>query len=167
VTIIFLQHVQYFSRWWAQIECQNHTGLASRFLFGFGASSSPGPTVWQNFGRDVAFPLLQGVLEAVLLKVGPMVPRHGSSPAWHMPGQQGDLVRRSLRLACQDAGRNARGRVGLVDGLQKCTYWLAQTSLLMSLVAQVWPQIVHGFSPTDVIVQSRLEDRAVPVAVCF
>jgi len=126
---------------------------ASQFLFGFGAVSAPGPTSWQIFGRDVAFPLLQANFESVLLKVGRVIPRHGCSlvQTWSMSEQQEDLVR-SLRLTCQDGGKMMHGRLSVVDGLQQCAYWLAQTSLLTSLLEQVWPQVTDG---------------AVSVSVCF
>jgi len=133
---------------------------ASQFLFGFGAVSAPGPTSWQIFGRDVAFPLLQAIFGSVLLKVGPVIPRHGCSlvQTWSMSEQQEDLVR-SLRLTCQDGGKMMHGRLSVVDGLQKCACWLAQTSLLTSLLEQVWPQVIRGCCPTRVVLTSALSRR--------
>jgi hypothetical protein len=74
VTILLLQQPSVFWNWWAQAEARNNVGIAARFLLGFGKAELPGSRLLDNFGEDVAVPILKALSLAILRQLGPKAP---------------------------------------------------------------------------------------------
>ena len=74
---------------------------------------------------------------------------------------------RSFRVACLDAGKMVRNRLSLVDGFQKCGYWIAHASLLNSVLGQVWEQTMDGVAAADVVLRPEIAQHFVDVSLCF
>ena len=144
VVIVFFQQLKWFANWWARSEAAHHVGLASRFLFTFGMSSPPGYPQYRAFTEKVAFPIISNIFKAVLETLGPRVPmtEHNNLRCWKCHESMQNFVF-NLRTLCHDFSKNANMGGITVDGLNKCSYWIAQVSLYSSILEQLLPPILQ------------------------
>ena len=112
--------------------------------------------------------MLQACFEAALVTIGPKIPAAGTGcvTTWPLNETQQEFLR-AVRVACKDAGKGMRGRLSLVDGLQKCGYWICHSSLSTSLVAQLSSHVVSESNASSAKIVPEVSDSALAAAVCF
>ena len=147
VTIAFFQQLKWFALWWAKSEASFHVGLASRFLFMFGMSAPPGHPKYRDFNTTVAFPIFDKLFRRILKLMGHRIPMTEGHPLheWTTSDTMHDFVYQ-LRTMCHDFSKHAKMGGICVDGLNKCSYWMAQVALTNAILQQLLPNVLgrHG-----------------------
>ena len=99
VTIVVLQQISVFSKWWALAGSSRHVGFGARFLHAFGSSQLPEPTKHADFGDRIEFPILRCLFELVLKRFGPVAPMGADNnlATWTFTANDNKFIRQ-LRL---------------------------------------------------------------------
>ena len=152
VTIVVLQQISVFSKWWAVAESSRHVGFGARFLHAFGCSKLPGPTKHADFADKVVFPILKCLFALVLKRFGPVAPMGDDNDltTWAFTPSDNKYIRQ-LRLIAKDKIATSGGRRMLIDGLNKTSYWIAQVTLYNSLLQQLLPLAFANFRETNAL----------------
>ena len=158
VTFLFIQQLSVFARWWALAESRYPVGMTARFSLGFGTTRHPGPTSLKNFANDVAFPILADFFKGIMTTLGPRVPIHDAHPLqkWRFSAAQDELMKRMQRV-CHDLSKDPRTRRTLRSGLNKCSYWIAQQSLYVSIHRALGSRVLRGEAVSEKDLQPGFE----------
>ena len=142
VVFALYQQVSVLAKWWALAESKQSIGLPARFLFGFGTSKPPGATKTADFICRFAIPVVQRLFRLILRTMGPKRPLGnrtdaGSLHEWRY-NVLGERLIRSVRHICHLAGKRPGVGSCLNSGFGKTPYWVANYSLLTSVISQLW-----------------------------
>ena len=170
VVFALFQQLSVLAKWWALAESKQSIGLPARFLFGFGTSKPPGPVKTSMFIHDFALPLVKKMFRAVLRRLGPKSPlgtnEEDTVERWSF-SVSGERVIRTVRHITHLLGKRPGVGSCLNSGFAKTPYIAGNYALLMSILRQLWPNVVQNVALESIKFTTLMDFDALKLSIEF